>query len=133
VPRIPATPNLSVPRQTTTTDEGVRGYTGRSDNGNGIHRSIVGYANVGQPTIEVVEQGNARYANPDYVPPPPMTIYSPFVKPIADKAVGSPDWNTIFVPCEKGTMTMTEALNKERGPVSANRLFRRLMAPYFQD
>jgi hypothetical protein len=70
-----------------------------------------------------------RYVNPAYVPSGPVTVYSPYVKP--EGGVGEPDWDNLFVPCEEGTMTLTEALDECRGPASPEKLYRNLLKEWF--
>lgn len=78
----------------------------------------------------VIESGSVRYFNPDYVGPGPLVQFNPFVK--YEGGTGEPDWSNLFVPCENGTMTVTEAINKLRGPMPAEELFTKLMTPYFK-
>jgi len=70
-----------------------------------------------------------HYRNPAYVPPGPVTTYNPFVKP--EVCSGEPDWDNLFVPCEEGTKTLTEALDECRGPTSPEKLYRKLLEEWF--
>lgn len=101
--------------------------------GNGKrNNAILGYTDVYATSTQAIESRHTRYANPDYTPTPQI-IYNPYVQPSEENGLGDPDWNSLFVPCEKGTMTMTEALMKERGPIDPERLYMRLLAPFLLD
>ena len=77
-----------------------------------------------------VETTPRRYANPAYRPPGSVTIHNPYAR-FADN-VGTPNWDKLFVPCKTGTMTVAEALETARGPVSAERLFSEVMSDWFK-
>jgi hypothetical protein len=70
-----------------------------------------------------------RYVNPAYTPPDALTIHNPFVRPKA--SVGTPDWAALYVPCEYGTKTLAEAMKESRAPVSAEKLYTKLLADWF--
>lgn len=101
---------------------------GTAHNGRGNSKAIMGYADV----YATVENVITRYVNPDYTPTP-RVYHNPYVKPNGTGALGEPDWDRLFVPCDKGTMTMTEALMEQRGPVDPEKLYARLLAPFFLD
>lgn len=77
-----------------------------------------------------VETVPHRYVNPAYRPPGSVTIHNPYARFVSN--VGTPNWDKLFVPCKTGTMTVSEALEAARGPVSAERLFSELMSKWFK-
>jgi hypothetical protein len=71
-----------------------------------------------------------RYVNPAYRPPGSVTIHNPyarFARPVTNRP---PNWDNIFLPCKSGTLTVTEALEEARGPMSAERLFSQVMSEW---
>lgn len=70
-----------------------------------------------------------RYVNPAYQPPGALTIHNPFVRPKAGE--GTPDWSNLYVPCEYGTKTLAEAMEEVNGPISAGKLYAKLLAYWF--
>jgi hypothetical protein len=135
-------PYTTAARQTTVTAGFARashasrttssGGGGKKGGGGDKSKAIVGYSNLDTGGMQVIERGTARYVNPDYVPTPAV-IVNPYCPPAPDAGIGDPDWDTLFVPCERGTQTMTEALNAQAGPVDPEKLYARLMAPFFLD
>ena len=78
----------------------------------------------------VVETIPHRYVNPAYRPPGPVTIHNPYARFVNN--VGTPNWDKIFVPCESGTMTVSEAMDKLGSPVPAELLFSNVMSEWFK-
>jgi len=118
---------------TTTQNSSSRGYSknghSRRDNNSTTTRNMSSNRSNrawGTTTAETIPQ---RYINSAYVPTGAVTVYNPFVK--LEKGAGIPDWNNLFVPCEEGTMTLTEALNSCRGPMSTEKLYRTLFEGWF--
>lgn len=81
-------------------------------------------------SLGVVETLPHRYINLAYRPPGSVTINNPYARFV--KNVGTPNWYKLFVPCKTGTMTVAEALEGARGPVSAERLFSEIMSDWFK-
>jgi hypothetical protein len=65
----------------------------------------------------------------DYTGPGEVMVYNPFVR--SSGGVGLPDWDNLYVPCQSGAMTVSEALRKY-GPTDPEALYEKLMAPYFR-
>jgi len=104
------------------------GYSQRNNNSTTTRNMSSNRSNRawGTTTAETIPQ---RYINSAYVPTGAVTVYNPFVK--LEKGVGIPDWNNLFVPCEEGAMTLTEALNSCHGPMSTEKLYRTLFEGWF--
>ncbi|MEN6367751.1 MAG: hypothetical protein ABFC88_13145 [Thermoguttaceae bacterium] len=94
--------------------------------------AITGYSDLRTGSVSATERNTMRYLNPDYAPKSRL-LMNPYVKPNETGTIGEPDWDNIFVPCKEGTMTMTEAMDAQRGPVNPEKLYAKLMAPYFLD
>ncbi len=86
--------------------------------------------NMAMRRVTVVETTGRRYVNPNYRPPGSVTIHNPYAR--FTNNVGTPNWDKLFVPCKTGTMTVTEALEAVRGPVSAEWLFSEAMSEWFK-
>jgi hypothetical protein len=78
----------------------------------------------------VTETSPRRYINPAYRPPGSVTIHNPYAR-FANN-VGTPNWDKIFVPCESGTMTVSEAMGKLGSPVPAELLFSEVMLEWLK-
>ena len=70
-----------------------------------------------------------RFSNTDYASPGQEMVYNPFVR--STGGTGLPDWDNLYVPVGRGSMTVSEALRK-CGPMEPEQLFEKLMSPYFK-
>jgi hypothetical protein len=70
----------------------------------------------------------SSYLNNEYTGPGPLMISNPYVRATG---VGEPNWNEFFVPCEGGAMTVADVI-AANGPMDAETLYTKLMAPFFQ-
>lgn len=118
---------------TTTRNSSSRGYSknghSRRSNSSTTTRNMAMDSRSRNWNTTTAETVPHRYVNPAYTPPGPVAVYNPYVKP--EGGVGAPDWSNLFVPCEEGTMTLTEALDECRGPVSPEKLYRKLLERWF--
>ena len=83
----------------------------------------------GESRGETMTASKVRYPNPDYIGPGVITHYNPWVRPGEGK--GTPAWDTIFVPCRVGTITMQEVLDILGGPADPEVICRIMFEGHF--
>ncbi len=83
----------------------------------------------GESRGETMTAYRIRYPNPDYIGPGTATYYNPWVR--AGGGKGTPTWDTIFVPCNKGTITMQEVLDMLPGPADPEVIYHIMLGGYF--
>jgi hypothetical protein len=72
-----------------------------------------------------------RCLNPDYVGPSAIVAYNPWVR--SENRTGKPDWANLFVPCEEGTITMQEVLDRLIGPQKPERVYKIMLEGFIGD
>ena len=77
----------------------------------------------------VITSYQTRYRNPAYTGAGTVRSYNPWVRFTGGE--GFPEWDTLFVPCKEGTVTLQELLDSLIGPRNPERVFTGRMKGYF--